>query len=144
VMFGDVNSSFSLMESVYAFDLEGPGSLVSYPVDTNATQGVTLIRDGLDLHELGESLRDYNVISTIYPQARFEPNAQPLNFSFGSADFFNEQVQMTTPETYDGNALYRLDYNAAGRYLFMQITHNDYHWFQLSAFDVDVDVNGDW
>lgn len=144
VMIGDVNSTFNLTESVYAFDLEGPGSLVSYPVDTNATQGWTLIRDGLDLHEIGNNLRSYDLISSIYPQFRLEANAEPISFSFGSADYFNENVVMSVPQTYDGDTLYKLDYNAAGRYLFMEITHDDYHWVQGSSIDFDVDVTGDW
>ena len=143
-MVGDVNSTFNLTESLYAFDLEGPGSIVSYPVDTNATQGWTLIRDGIDLHELGTNLRNYDLISTIYPQARMDPAAQPISFSFGSADYFNETVTMSAPQTYDGNTLYRLDYNAAGRYLFMEITHDDYRWVQFNSLDLDVDTTGDW
>lgn len=143
-MVGDVNAQYNLTESVYAFDLEGQGSLVALPVDTNATMGWTLIHDGLDLDQIGADLRGYKLISTIYPRLRMETNAVPVSFSFGSADYFNQPVTMSAPQTYDGNTLYKLDYNAAGRYLLMNITHNDYHAISFTGFDVDLDVLGEW
>lgn len=144
VMIGDVNTQYNLTESVYAFDLEGPGSLTSFPVDTNATQGWTLVHDGIDLDQIGADLKGYKVVSSIYPRCRLELNAQPITFSFGSADYFNENVVMSAPQTYDGNTLYKLDYNSAGRYLLMQITHNDYHWVSFTGFDFDLDIVGEW
>jgi hypothetical protein len=43
-----------------AFDESGPKAMTSFPVDTNATKGWTLIRDGLDLHEIGNNLRNWH------------------------------------------------------------------------------------
>jgi hypothetical protein len=140
IMLGDVNTPFSLTESVYAFDLEGPGALTSFTVDTNATKGITLIHDGIDLEQVGAELQGYKCISSIFPRARFEAGASPLTFSFGSADYFNAPVTMSPPQTYDGNTLYKLDYNCDGRYLQMQITNNDWHYFNLSGLELDIDV----
>ncbi len=142
-MVGDVNTSPVTTKSLYAFDLQGPGSTVAFSVDTNATKGWSLYRDGLDLDEIGTDLSGYKVVNSIYPQGRLELGATPITFSFGSADYFNDSVVMSPPQTYDGSSLYKLDYNAAGRYLSMQVTHDDYHYVKLTGFDFDLDVLGD-
>jgi hypothetical protein len=142
LMVGDVNSTDGLSLSLYALDEQGPGSFVNYPVDTVATGPVLLERQGLDMDEVSD-LRGYKVISSVYPQARLETDAEPLSFRFGSADYFNQVVDYSDPQTYDGDTLYRLDYNEGGRYLSMQITHDDYHYFELTGFDVDYELTGD-
>ena len=141
VMVGD--TAASLTESLYAFDLQGPGSSVSFAVDTNATKGWSLYRDGIDLDEVGVDLKGYKVLNAIYPQGRLEVGATPITFSFGSADYFNDTVVMSAPQTWDGSSLYKLDYNASGRFLSMFATHNDYHFVKLTGFDFDMDVLGE-
>lgn len=143
VWMGDANTPYSLSKSLYAYDLQGPGSIISLPVDTNATKGWTLVRDGIDLDEVGVNLRGYKVVDSIYPQARLEAGAQPLTFYVGAADYFNDPITWDEPQTYDGNSLYKLDFNIPGRYLALKITHNDWHYVNLTGFDVDLDTQGD-
>lgn len=144
-MFGDSNSGLSLSESLYAFDLQGPGSIVSYTVDTHATKGWTLIRDGIDLDQLGVDLRGYKVISSIYPRMRLENSAVPVQFTISTSDFYGQTANDPIgPQTYDGDTLYKLDFNAAGRYLSMTITHPDYHWITFTGLDADIDVLGEF
>jgi hypothetical protein len=143
VMVGDVSSTYTLTQSLYVVDPQGPGSAFAFPVDTKATKGWTLVRDGIDLDEVGASLSGYKVVNTIYPQARLEQSALPLTFEVGAADFFSNTPVMDTPQTYDGNSLYKLDFNMPGRYLFIRITHPDYHYVSLAGFDLDIDVLGD-
>jgi hypothetical protein len=143
VMCGDVDATTGVSRSIYAFDLQGPGSVVSLPVDIKATLGWTLERDGIDLDEVGADLRGYKLCSSIYPQARLETDAQPLTFEVGSNDYFNQSPIMSAPQTYDGNTLYRLDFNTSGRYLKMLISHNDWNYIKLSGIDFDLDVLGE-
>lgn len=143
VMVGDVSDPYNLTESLYAFDLQGPGSVVAFTVDQHATKGWSLFRDGIDLDEVGADLKGYKVLNSIIPQGRLEVGAAPITFSFGSADYFNDPVVMSAPQTWDGDTLYKLDYNAAGRYLSMQVTHNDYRYVKLTGFDFDMDVLGE-
>lgn len=145
LMLGDVNVGASVSASIYAIDQQGPGSIVNLPVDVNATRAVTLLRDGLDLDELPEveNLEGYKVVSTIFPQARFEDGAEPLMLSFGAATNYNDTPVFTDPQSYDGSVNYRCDFNDGGRYLFMAITHNDYHWFRLTGFDLDIYESGE-
>jgi hypothetical protein len=144
VMVGDSAAApLNLTESLYAYDLQGPGSYVAFNVDTNATKGWSLSRDGIDLDEVGADLKGYKTVNSIYPQGRLEPGAQPISFSFGSADYFNDNVVMSDPQTWDGDTLYKLDYNAAGRYLSMKVTHDDYRYMKLTGIDFDLDVLGE-
>lgn len=143
VMIGDVNATASLTESLYGFDLQGPGSALSFPVDTNATKGWKLIRDGIDLDEIGADLKGYKLISSIYPQGRLEAGALPINFTFGSADYFTSNVVMSPVQTWDANTLYKLDYNASGRFLSLTLDHPDYHYVVLTGLDMDLDVTGE-
>lgn len=144
VCVGDVNATYGLTASLYAFDPAGALSQVSAPVDTKATLSAFMKRDGLDLDELGKDLPGYKTCNTIYPQGRLELNAQPLQFSVGSADYFNSPSPgYSAYQTWDGNTLYKLDFNAAGRYLSMQVLFQDYRYFSLSGYDVDLDTYGE-
>lgn len=141
---GDVNATYGLSLSLYAVDEPAQGSIVPYAVDMNATRGVTLKREGIDLDELPdvEDLRGYKTISSIYPQARFESGAAPLMFSFGSSDQYNVPVEMSDPQSYDGVIEYKCDFNSAGRYLDMLITHDDVRYFKLTGFDIEMFCTG--
>ena len=140
---GETVSSYSLTGSLYCFDLQGPGSVMSLPIDTNATLGWTLIREGIDLDEVGVDLKGYKIINSIYPQARLETEAEPLNFYVGAVDYANDNITWAPVQTFDGSTNYKLDYNMPGRYLALKITHDDYHYVNLTGFDIDLDVNGE-
>lgn len=144
VMVGDAANAHSLSKSLYAFDLEGPGSTVPYAANTNATKGWTLTRNGIDLDEVGAELRGYKCVNSIYPQGRLADDAEPIEFRFGAADYFNEDVEYSDWQTYDGGSLYKLDYFTAGRYLSLEARHEDTKWMKLTGFDLDMDVLGDY
>lgn len=143
VYVGDANTGYSLSTSLYAFDLYGVGSSVSFPVDTNATKGMLLERDGIDLDVLGLDLRGYKTVNSLYPQARIDADAAPLVVTVGSSDYYGVAAAPIETQTYDGRELYKLDYNAAGRYLSMSLTFNDYKYISISGFDLDVSVTGE-
>lgn len=130
-------------QQLYAFDLEGADALVPIPANTTATQGITLIRDGIDMDELDAELRGYKLVMSVYPQGRLADGAEPLTFEFGVSDGFNLPVTYGSSQTYDGGDLYKLDFNQAGRYLAMRITHDDYHYFSLTGFDLDLMIIAD-
>jgi hypothetical protein len=142
VFVGTSNSSYSLTTSLYAFDLFGPGSTVSYPVDTHATATRYLERDGIDLYTLNEDLRGYKVVSSVYPQGRFDVSAPPLMISMGAADYFNVTPAFSPYQPYDGNTNYKLDYNIAGRYLFMKLQYASYIDMTITGFDLDLLTQG--
>lgn len=144
VYVGDVNTQYSLTNSLYAFDPYGASSAVSFAVDTNATKGLILERDGIDLDEMNSELRGYKMISAIYPQIYLDPDASPLSFTVGSSDFYGVPAVLGDPQTYDGNTLYKLDYHddAAGRWLSIHLTTPDYRTIEISGFDLDLDVTG--
>jgi hypothetical protein len=139
---GESSSLYGLQTSLYAFDLYGPGSTAGFAVDTNATQGMYLERDGIDLHALDPNadLGGYTLVSSIWPLARndytYEP---PITFSFGSSDYYGQAATNFVDQTYDGYTNFKLDYNIAGRYMSLRVSFNDYNFISVSGFDLEVD-----
>ena len=144
VAVGDVDATYSLQLSIYAIDNQGPGALVTAPVDTNATLGWRLHRDGIDLDELEEvrDLRGYKYLSRLMPQARLEDGAEPISFQLGSADNYNQIPVFIDAQTYDADTETSIDCAVAGRYLSLRIEHDDYHWVRLTGFDLDLENLG--
>lgn len=139
---GDTNATYSLTKSLYAFDPTGPLSKVANAIDNNATKGLYLERDGIDLDDVGAKLTGYKVLRTMYPEGRLDSLAIPISFNAGSSDGFNVPATFVGYQTWDGNTLYKLDYNTAGRYLALRVSFNDVKFMSLSGFDVDVVVTG--
>lgn len=142
VYVGVANSTFGLSTSLYAYDLFGQGSTVAFPVDTFATAPRYMERDGIDLDSLNEDLKGYKVLSSIYPQGRFGVGAPPIMIAVGSADFFTTTPVFSDYQAYDGNTLYKLDYNIAGRWLSMRVKYPGYQDVSLSGFDLDLHASG--
>lgn len=142
---GDVNSTYGLATSLYAFDQYGTGSIAPFPVDTNATKGMYLEHMGIDLTALenvGKDLADMVTLSSIYPQGRLDADAAPVQFVVGGADFFTSTPVLAPVQTYDAQSLYKLDYNISGRYLTVQIMFPDYKSVTLTGFDLDLILEG--
>lgn len=136
------NATYDLEESLYAIDNAGLGALVPYAVDPNATPPALLVRDGLDLDELPdvEDLTGYKLINSIFPQARFEADAEPLYFALGAANQYNDEVEYEEAQSYDADEFYQCDFALAGRFLSLRITFDDYHWFELTGYDLDLEA----
>jgi hypothetical protein len=142
-MVGGLSSLDGLVAQLYAFDTQGPGSTVSYVVNTTATKGWQLQREGIDLDEVAADLNGYKTLSSLYPQGRLEADALPIEFTAGACDYANQTIIYKDWQTYDGQELYKLDFNVAGRFLAIKIRHNDYHWATLSGFDADIELTAD-
>jgi hypothetical protein len=142
-MVGNSSTPNGLTTSLYAYDPQGPGSNVAYSVNVAATSDPYLERSGIDLDEIAADLPGYKMLSSLYPQGRFEPGAGALEFSVGACDYANQSINWSNYQTYNGEELYKLDYNVAGRYLAIRIRHNDYRWFSLTGFDADVAIISD-
>lgn len=142
VYLGDANATFGLSTSLYGHDLYGAGSTVAYAVDTNATAPRYLARDGIDLDEVAADLRGQKTLVSIYPQVRLGSGAAPLMIDGGSAEAFNDGAVFVGPQPYDGAANTKCDFNAAGRYLSIKITHADYRELSIAGFDLEFMVSG--
>jgi hypothetical protein len=142
---GDTYAAAGLTASLYAFDKYGHGSTSAHPVDEVATRPRYLERDGIDLDELDLDLRGYKVVSRVYPQARIDDGAEPIQFTFGSSDYFNQDTTFGDAQEYTGSDAdgYKIDPNMAGRYLAMQVLHDDYRNMSISGFDFDLEVTGE-
>jgi hypothetical protein len=133
-----------LTQSLYAFDLYGPGSTVVYAVDLNATRPVQLEKDGIDLDGLGIELAGYKTVTSILPQGRLELTASPLVFTMGSSDFYGgPTIYDIATQTYDGQSNYKLDYRTSGRALGLKIAYEDVQPFTLSGIDYQIENSGE-
>lgn len=138
---GESDSTYGLTASLYAFDPYGAGSTVSFEVDTNATASVVLEKNGIDLDDLGKDLRGYVCLSSIYPQARFDPaSLAPMTVYMGSNDFFSLDPIYDEQQTFSALTDYKLDYQSAGRYLAVKLVYPDYHQFSVTGLDMDLNV----
>jgi hypothetical protein len=142
VYVGSVNATYGLATSLYAHDLYGQGSTVSFAVDTNATKPRYLERDGLDLDELSEDLKTYKVLASIYPQARLGSGSADLNVAAGASDGFNVPITVSDYQPYNGNDLYKCDFNVAGRFLAYRLSFDDYKELTLTGLDFDLHTTG--
>jgi hypothetical protein len=134
---GEVNATYGLTTSLYAFDLYGQGSTVSSAVDLNATKPRYLERDGVDLDELNVDLKDYKLLRSIYPQARLGSGAANLQIAAGASDGFNVPAGVSSYQLYNGSDLYKCDFNVAGRFLSYRIKFDDYKEMTLTGLDFD-------
>jgi hypothetical protein len=135
---GDVQSSYGLVTSLYAQDPYGANSSVSYPVDTNATKPKYLARDGIDLDELNADLRGTKVLASIYPQARLGAGAASLQINGGSGAAPNDPAVFVGYQPYDGDGMSKCDFNTSGRFLSIQLKHNDFRELTITGFDLEI------
>jgi hypothetical protein len=142
VYVGEVSTTYGLSTSLYAFDLFGQGSTVSYSVDINATKPRYLERDGVDLDQLNVDLKDYKLLRSIYPQARLGSGAANLMLAAGASDGFNVPAGVTAYQPYNGNDLYKCDFNIAGRFLSYRLSFSDYKELTITGFDFDFKLTG--
>lgn len=142
VYVGESNTEAGLSTRLYAFDPYGVGSFVIAEVDEAATCDALLVRDGIDLDEVGAELRGHKICNSIYPQARLGDDAALLTFEVGAAEYFDEDPTWASPQTY-GRGEYKLDFGITGRWLSMKITFPDYREMTLTGFDFDLDVLGE-
>jgi hypothetical protein len=114
-----------------------------YPLDAYANKGAYLERDNVDLDEIRASLRGYKLVSSIYPQGIIGETAAPLRFSIGVSDHPSVAPTWGIDQTFD-QTYYKLDYNIAGRYLSYRMTQDDFQAFDLTGFDADVTLLGEF
>lgn len=135
---GETNSG--LTAQMYARDDYGQGSVLTSAVDTVATRPGLVLRDGIDLDELDAELRGYKIITAIYPQGRLDPSASPMMFSVGVTDYPSVAPVFSVQQSYDAAQNYKLDYDAAGRFLSLRMDYPDYKTMSLSGLDIDLDI----
>jgi hypothetical protein len=143
VFVGEANTTYGLDKALYVNDPYGKGSVVSAPVDPAANPPMILERDGIDLDEVNADLRGLKHVISIYPQGRSDPDAAPMEFSFGIAETFGADPEYGEYQTYDPRIDTKLDFDRGGRYLAMRVRYNDYKTASLSGIDLDVEVLSD-
>jgi hypothetical protein len=144
IAIGDGSGSYGLTSALYAVDLAGPGSVAPYPVNSAATAFPYLERVGIDLDELDASLRDYKLVSSVYPQARVDTTGgKMLQVSIGASDNPNDLSPTWAPyQPYDGVNNTKLDFNVAGKWVAMRVLWPDWRTFTMTGIDLDIKTQG--
>lgn len=144
VAVGEGNAAYGLQPTLYAFDVFGTGSVAPYPVDANATAPAFLERTGIDLDEVGVDLKSYKLLRTIYPQARVDTTGgNMLQIAVGTSDDVNSDTPTYGAfQPFDGKEFYKIDVNAAGKWLALKIQWNDFRNFTITGFDLDLLTTG--
>ena len=141
---GETSATAGLTATLYGQDLYGFGSLLNANVVPTASPTMTLERDGIDLDEVGEFLRGYKHVLAVYPQARLDNDAEPLEFAFGSNDYFGTAAVFSDYQDYEGTEnTYKLDYTDGGRFLSLRIRFQDYKTMSMSGLDLDLTSTGE-
>jgi hypothetical protein len=144
VAVGEGDATYGIQPTLYAFDVYGAGSVAPYPVDPNATGPVYLERTGIDLDELGVDMKAYKLLRTVYPQARVNTSGgHALQIAVGTSDDTNSNDPTYGDwQPYDGQQNYKVDVNAAGRWLALKLKWEDYREFSITGFDLDLLTTG--
>lgn len=125
--------SFELVENIV-----GLGTLVDV---VNAP--VYLENLQMDMDDISKELRGYKVVTAMYPEGRIDNPSNPMSFWYGSADYSGQTADYGEVQTFDGQSLYKLDFNSPGRYLSMRMAMgNPVQKFVLSGMDLEYKVTG--
>lgn len=132
----------SLACAVRSFDRSGQSSSNGV-IDTVATAPVIIENAGIDLDALPDQLKNYKVISCIYPEGSMELLTDSMVFQFATKDHAGSPNNpYDDGQGYNAGTDYKLDYRSPGRFVAMKITFAGYGRFSLSGFDIDMVTTG--
>ena len=126
---------------LFAHD-EITGGMVATALEPEATKASWIERIGIDLDDIGEQLRAYKVINTIYPQGSSLAGAANMGFSFGATDYVEDTPTFSAIQYFSPPDAYKVNSRAAGRYLAWRMLNDSDYDHELSGMDVEVVVTG--
>jgi hypothetical protein len=127
---------------LYSFELvnSSVGSGTLNPV-VNAPPFVENIQ--MDMDDISKEVRGYKIVTSMYPEGRITDASYPMIFWYGSADYSGQTAVYGSPMSFDGQELYKLDFNSPGRYLsFRMSMSNTVKPFVWSGMDIEYKVTG--
>lgn len=126
--------------AIRSFELFGTGATVSN-LDTVATAPPYMEKAQIDLDETGADLSGVKLLSHIWPEIQLSPDSQGLVFEVGSAEHSNGPFEFNGEQTFT-EIEPRLDYDCAGRFLYMKIRAipGDAKPFTMTGFDLDLQI----
>ena len=139
---GDSDADSNLTSAkLYGVDSAEDSTLLSFPLDLDATKNPYVERVGIDLNEISP-LSGYKVISKMVPQVHTDNSNREFNFSFGAADLINTSPVYENVSTFDAAISHKIDARSSGRYLSYKMTVSDQKDFKFLGFDVEITVTG--
>lgn len=126
---------------LHAYD-EITGGVVATALDAGVTKAAWAERIGIDIDDVGEQLRAYKVINTIYPQGSSMGGAANMGFSFGATDYVEDTPTFSSVQYFSPPDAYKVNSRASGRYLAWRMENTSIYDHELSGMDVEVVVTG--
>lgn len=103
-------------------------------------------RIGIDMDDIGEQIRAYKVLNTVYPQALNRGGTDNLYFSFAATETnspYPTFAPFGTNGTYfNPDTSYKINTKVGGRYLAWRLENYTLSDMQLSGFDLDIIPTG--
>lgn len=138
IMLSITDQSNNLSESrIFAVDLPTSGVL-SLPIEAETLKPAYVERIGIDLDEVGSSIRNYKIITAILPQVTFADTNGIFTWEVGASDTPNGNATWYYSNTFYPNTDYKLDMKVAGRYLAYRLTTSNPENFFISGFEAQI------
>lgn len=138
IMLGVYDQDVGLTDTrVYAVDLPTIG-LVNLPANLETLKPAYVERVGIDMDELGNSLRGYKTIQSIVPQCSFDDSTGYFTFEVGSSDLPKQAPVYRSKQDFNPSTDYKLDMMVSGRYLAYKISTSSISNFDISGFDAET------
>lgn len=125
---------------LYGFDLLTEGRLTTKP-EPEALRPAYLERTGLDLDSKGKHLDTYMRLLDMWPQlVLLRP--EDSHWEYGANDVAQLEPEWSEPLVFDPQVDKKIDMRIAGNYLSYRFTVGGLSDFQLSGFDVRIELGG--
>ncbi len=122
---------------VFAVDLPTSG-ILRLPIAKETLKPAFVERIGIDLDEVGSSIRNYKIITAILPQTTFTDSTGAFIWEVGASDTPNGSATWYYNSIFYPDVDYKLDMKVAGRYLAYRITTESPENFFISGFETQI------
>lgn len=122
---------------IFAVDLPTSG-ILNLPIEVETLKPAYAERIGIDLDDVGSSIRNYKLITTILPQVTFADTGGVFTWEVGASDTPNGNATWYYSNLFYPDTDYKLDMKVAGRYLAYRLKTESPENFYISGFEVQL------
>lgn len=119
------------------------GGSISQEVNTELTKEAYAERIGVDMDEIGEQVRAYKVLNTLYPQGDAYGGTNNMGFSFAATEYADMYPSWSSVAYFNPVTAHKVNSRASGRYLAWKLTNSSSSSdHSLSGFDAEITTTG--
>jgi hypothetical protein len=134
----------SWANALHMYSFEPLGSVVGLGTIVDVVNAPAFVENyQMDMDDVSKELRGYKIVNMMYPSGRVDNPDNPMTFWYGSSDYTGQAVTYGEPMTFDGQGLYKLDFNSPGRFLSLRMAiGNPVQKFMWSGMDIEYKIVG--